>query len=87
MRVDITSFAVSGAYNGAGEQVQEQACRGSAGQDCADRDHVWLFTRSQEDLKQWIVALATTDDGDALLFLQPLDGNSSDYEKIYNPSG
>jgi transposase len=35
------------------------------------RDH-------REDLKQWMIALATTHDGDVPLFLQPLDGNSSD---------
>jgi transposase len=27
---------------------------------------------------QWMVALATTHDGDVPLFLQPLNGNSSD---------
>src|SRR2546422_3853985 len=32
------------------------------------RDH-------REDLKQWMIALATTHDGDVPLFLQPLDGN------------
>jgi transposase len=35
------------------------------------RDH-------REDLKQWMLALATTHEGDVPLFLQPLDGNSSD---------
>ena len=35
------------------------------------RDH-------REDLKQWMLALATTHDGDVPLFLQPLDGNNSD---------
>lgn len=37
----------------------------------SSRDH-------REDLKQWMLALATTHDGDVPLFLQPLDGNSSD---------
>jgi transposase len=35
------------------------------------RDH-------REDLKQCMLALATTHDGDIPLFLRPLDGNSSD---------
>ena len=35
------------------------------------RDH-------RDDLKQWMLALATTHDGDVPLFLQPLNGNSSD---------
>jgi transposase len=37
------------------------------------------YSRDQrEDLKQWMLALATTHDGDVPLFLQALDGNSSD---------
>ena len=35
------------------------------------RDH-------RDDLKQWMLALATTHEGDGPLFLQPLDGNRSD---------
>src|SRR5215470_4387017 len=35
------------------------------------RDH-------RQDLKQWMLALATTHDGDVPLFMQPLDGNRSD---------
>src|SRR5581483_1284277 len=37
----------------------------------SSRDH-------REDLKQWMLALATTHDGDIPLFLPPLSGNSSD---------
>ena len=39
------------------------------------RDH-------REDLKQWMLALATTHDGDVPIFLRPLDGNSSDKEHL-----
>ncbi len=35
------------------------------------RDH-------RADLKQWMIALATTHDGEVALFWQPLDGKSSD---------
>lgn len=35
------------------------------------RDH-------REDLKQWMLARASTHDGDVPLYMQPLDGNSSD---------
>jgi transposase len=35
------------------------------------RDH-------RADLKQWMLALATTHDGDLPIFLRPLDGNSAD---------
>ncbi len=39
------------------------------------RDH-------RADLKQWMLALATTHDGDVPTFLRPLDGNSSDKEHL-----
>ena len=39
------------------------------------RDH-------REDLKQWMLALATTHDGDVPIFLRPLNGNSSDKEHL-----
>jgi transposase len=39
------------------------------------RDH-------REDLKQWMLALATTHDGDIPVFLQPLDGKSSDKVRL-----
>jgi transposase len=39
------------------------------------RDH-------REDLKQWMLALATTHDGEVPIFLRPLDGNSSDKEHL-----
>ncbi|HEY4033932.1 MAG TPA: IS1634 family transposase [Ktedonobacteraceae bacterium] len=39
------------------------------------RDH-------REDLKQWMLALVTTHDGDVPIFLRALDGNSSDKEHL-----
>jgi transposase len=80
VHVDTTSFSVSGAYNSVGERVQEPGTSAEALEaETAliaithgySRDH-------REDLKQWMLALATTHDGDVPLFLQPLDGNSSD---------
>ncbi len=80
VHVDTTSFSVSGAYNSAGERVQEvgMAAEAMEAQTALiaitygySRDH-------REDLKQWMLALATTHEGDVPLFLQPLDGNSSD---------
>jgi transposase len=71
MHVDTTSFSVSGEYTRKTPEV-------SGSQDTVititygySRDH-------REDLKQWMLALATTHDGDIPLFMQPLDGNSSD---------
>ena len=43
--------------------------------DGYSRDH-------REDLKQWMLALATTHDGDIPIFLRPLDGNSSDKDHL-----
>src|SRR6266568_4466391 len=80
VHVDTTSFSVSGAYNSAGERVEELGKTAEAMEaETAliaithgySRDH-------REDLKQWMLALATTHEGDVPLFLQPLDGNRSD---------
>lgn len=69
VHVDTTSFAVGGTYQGEGEQEGEASVivitYGYS------RDH-------REDLKQWMLALATTQEGDVPLFLRALDGNSSD---------
>src|SRR5205823_6394784 len=71
MHVDTTSFAVSGEYR----REAEEACGGEPALIAItygySRDH-------REDLKQWMLVLATTQEGDIPLFMQPLDGNSSD---------
>jgi transposase len=66
VHVDTTSFSVSGAYEG--EPEAEVAISITYGYS---RDH-------RADLKQWMLALATTQGSDLPLFLRPLDGNSSD---------
>lgn len=80
VHVDTTSFSVSGAYSSVGERVQEpnEAAEALEAETALiaitygySRDH-------REDLKQWMLALATTHEGDVPLFLHPLDGNSSD---------
>jgi transposase len=68
VHVDTTSFSVSGDYARAEETAELAVIAITYGYS---RDH-------REDLKQWMLALATTHDGDVPLFLQPLDGNSSD---------
>jgi transposase len=68
VHVDTTSFSVSGEYG------QDEKAGGEAVIAITygySRDH-------RADLKQWMLALATTHDGDVPLFRQPLDGNSSD---------
>src|SRR5437660_8964106 len=71
IHVDTTSFAVSGEY------LREADESGSA--EAAVIAITYGYSRDhREDLKQWMLALATTHDGDIPLFMQPLDGNSSD---------
>jgi transposase len=72
LHVDTTSFSVSGAYEGdaeVGEPAQIAITYGYS------RDH-------RADLKQWMLALVTTHEGDVPLFMRPLDGNSSDKTSI-----
>ena len=79
VHVDTTSFSVSGAYSSAGERVEEP---GKIAEDMEAETALIAITYGysrdhREDLKQWMLALATTHEGDIPLFLQPLDGNSS----------
>jgi transposase len=79
VHVDTTSFSVSGQYAMAGEGNAPEAGAELNSSEASviaitygsSRDH-------REDLKQWMIALVTTHGGDVPLFLQPLDGNSSD---------
>jgi transposase len=64
VHVDTTSLAVTGEYVADEEEAQTLAYGYS-------RDH-------RADLKQWMLALATTRQGDVPLFCQALDGNASD---------
>jgi transposase len=65
VHVDTTSFAVSGEYD---SEADAQAIAVTYGYS---RDH-------RADLKQWMLALATTPAGDVPLYCQALDGNASD---------
>ena len=80
VHVDTTSFSVSGEYSSTGEQVKEpDQGTGASESEAALIAITYGYSRDhREDLKQWMLALATTHDGDVPLFLQPLDGNSSD---------
>lgn len=70
VHVDTTSFSVSGEYAGAKETGDLDATTIAITYGYS-RDH-------RADLKQWMMALATTHEGDVPLFLRPLNGNSSD---------
>jgi len=68
VHVDTTSFSVSGEYTEA-----------QAGENAAVIAITYGYSRDHRaDLKQWMLALATTHDGDVPLFMRPLDGNDSD---------
>ena len=71
LHIDTTSFSVSGDYasKDEGDPVPVAITYGYS------RDH-------REDLKQWMLALATTHEGDVPIFLRPLDGNSADKEHL-----
>lgn len=65
VHVDTTSFAVTGEY---APDLDAHTLAVTYGYS---RDH-------RADLKQWMLALATTRQGDVPLFCQALDGNASD---------
>jgi transposase len=71
LHIDTTSFSVSGDYASQeeGDPVPLAITYGYS------RDH-------RADLKQWMLALATTHEGDVPIFLRPLNGNSSDKEHL-----
>jgi transposase len=69
VHVDTTSFAVTGAYE---PDLDAQTLAVTYGYS---RDH-------RADLKQWMLALATTRQGDVPLFCQALDGNASDKVRL-----
>lgn len=69
VHVDTTSFAVTGEY---ATDLDAHTLAVTYGYS---RDH-------RADLKQWMLALATTRQGDVPLFCQALDGNASDKESL-----
>ncbi|CAN5691392.1 IS1634 family transposase [soil metagenome] len=73
VHVDTTSFSVSGEYEAAAAEEEEEEANATllAVTYGYSREH-------RADLKQWMLALATTHEGDVPLFMRPLDGNSSD---------
>ena len=80
IHVDTTSFSVSGEYTQAKKETSEaEGTAEAASADPAIITITYGYSRDhREDLKQWMLALATTHDGDIPLFLQPLNGNTSD---------
>ena len=79
MYIDTTSFSVSGEYlveRKTNDKDKEE-------KDAIPIAIVYGYSRDHRaDLKQWMLGLVTTHDGDIPIFLRPLDGNSSDKESI-----
>jgi transposase len=72
VHVDTTSFSVSGEYVPEAEDG-----------DATTIAITYGYSRDRRaDLKQWMLALATTHEGDVPLFLRPLAGNSSDHVNL-----
>ena len=69
IHVDTTSFAVTGEYDA---ELDAHTLAVTYGYS---RDH-------RADLKQWMLALATTRQGDIPVFCQALDGNASDKRSL-----
>ena len=72
LHVDTTSFSVSGEYTFEEGEVDAEAMAITYGYS---RDR-------RQDLKQWMLALATTGEGAIPVFLRPLDGNASDQREL-----
>jgi transposase len=72
LHVDTTSFSVSGDYAREEGDLDAQAIAITYGYS---RDH-------RQDLKQWMLALATSGEGAIPVFLRPLDGNASDQREL-----
>lgn len=81
VHVDTTSFSMSGQYEaqaGGGDddnasevEMDEEEAMVLAVTYGYSREH-------RADLKQWMLALATTHEGDVPMFMPPLDANGSD---------
>jgi transposase len=91
VHVDTTSFSVSGEYAGeavSGEYAGEAGEGEGEGEEEEEEEEeedaqlvavTYGYSRDHRaDLKEWMLALATTRQGDVPLYLQALDGNASD---------
>jgi transposase len=83
VHIDTTSFSVNGEYlveeNKNNENEKEDEATPIAITYGYSRDH-------RADLKQWMLGLVTTHDGDIPIFLRPLNGNSGSPKRVLVPS-
>jgi transposase len=87
VHIDTTSFSVNGEYL-AKEKTSGSIEEEKTGQEPMEQEAIPIaitygYSRDHRaDLKQWMLGLVTTHDGDLPIFMRPLDGNSSDKESI-----
>jgi transposase len=80
--IDTTSFSVNGAYLPA-ERANERDNQANEEEQAVPIVITHGYSRDHRaDLKQWMLGLATTHDGDLPICMCPLDGNSSDKESL-----
>jgi transposase len=78
LHIDTTSFSVNGQYLSEGKTGEE-----TIEEDAIPIAITYGYSRDHRaDLKQWMLGLATTHNGDIPIFMRPLDGNSSDKKSI-----
>lgn len=95
VHIDTTSFSVKGEYLTQEKTGKEGSEEGNADKESMKPEEpqreedaipiaiTYGYSRDHRaDLKQWMVGLATTHEGDVPIFMRPLDGNSSDKESI-----
>jgi len=88
LHIDTTSFCVNGEYLPEGKTSNESIEEEKAEKETSEEEAIPIaitygYSRDHRaDLKQWMMGLATTHDGDIPIFMRPLDGNSSDKESI-----
>ena len=79
VHIDTSSFSVNGEYLAQGRTNEE----GNEEEEAIPITITYGYSRDHRaDLKQWMLGLVTTHDGDLPIFMRPLDGNSSDKERI-----
>ena len=98
LHIDTTSFSVNGEYLPKETRSEEPMEEEKIGKESIEKEKTskepieeeaipiaitYGYSRDHRaDLKQWMLGLATTHEGDIPIFLRPLDGNSSDKESI-----